>query len=160
MTGYRIGQGFDAHRLVARRTLFLGGIRIPHNKGLAGHSDGDCLLHAVCDALLGAAAAGDMGEHFPSRDKKWKDAPSLVFLENVRHIIRERGFVIENIDATVIAEEPVLAPHLPEMRAQLCRALELDPPRVSVKAKSTDGLGALGRGKGIAALASALLRRE
>lgn len=160
MTTFRVGQGFDAHRLVARRKLFLGGIRIPHEKGLAGHSDGDCLIHAVCDALLGAAAAGDMGEHFPSRDAQWKDAPSLVFLEQVRQIVRRLGFAIENIDATVIAQEPKLAAHLPEMRAQLCRSLELDPPAVSVKAKSTDGLGAVGRGKGIAALASALLRRE
>ena len=160
MTGYRIGQGFDAHKLVARRKLFLGGIQIPHGKGLAGHSDGDCLIHAVCDALLGAAAAGDMGQHFPSSDKKWKDAPSLVFLEHARQIVRQRGFVIENIDTTVIAQEPKLSPYLDEMRAQLCRTLELDPPAVSVKAKSTDGLGDLGRGKGIAALASVLLRRE
>ena len=145
---------------MAGRTLFLGGIRIPHDKGLAGHSDGDCLIHAVCDALLGAAAAGDMGEHFPSRDAKWKDASSLVFLENVRQIVAGCGYEIENIDATVIAQEPVLGPHLPEMRDQLCRTLELDEGAVSVKAKSTDGLGAVGRGKGIAALACAALRRK
>jgi 2-C-methyl-D-erythritol 2,4-cyclodiphosphate synthase len=160
MTAYRVGQGFDAHKLVAKRKLFLGGILIPHGKGLAGHSDGDCLIHAVCDALLGAAAAGDMGVHFPSQDKKWKDAASLVFLEHVRHVIAELGFVIENVDATVVAEEPVLAPHLPEMRAQLARTLELDPSAVSVKAKSTDGLGAIGRGKGIATFAIAALRRK
>ena len=160
MTAYRVGQGFDAHKLVAGRKLFLGGIQVPHDKGLAGHSDGDCLIHAVCDALLGAAAAGDMGEHFPSRDERWKDAPSLVFLEQVRQIVRRLGYAIENIDATVIAQEPALAPHLAEMRGQLCRTLELDAGVVSVKAKSTDGLGAVGRGKGIAALASALLRRE
>ena len=160
MSSYRIGQGFDAHKLVARRKLFLGGIRVPHDKGLAGHSDGDCLIHAVCDALLGAAAAGDMGVHFPSRDARWKDAPSLVFLEQVRLIIEARGYTIENIDATVIAQEPVLGPYLTEMRDQLSRTLELDPGDVSVKAKSTDGLGALGRGKGIAALACAALRRK
>jgi 2-C-methyl-D-erythritol 2,4-cyclodiphosphate synthase len=157
VSSYRVGQGFDAHKLVAKRTLFLGGIRIPHDKGLAGHSDGDCLIHAICDALLGAAAAGDMGEHFPSRDPQWKDAPSLVFLEQVRQIVGRRGFVIENIDATVIAQEPVLGPYLGEMRDQLCRTLELDEGAVSVKAKSTDGLGAVGRGKGIAALACTIL---
>jgi 2-C-methyl-D-erythritol 2,4-cyclodiphosphate synthase len=159
MSGYRIGQGFDVHRLVPGRALLLGGITIPYDRGLAGHSDGDCLLHAVCDALLGAAAAGDMGVHFPSSDATWKDAPSLVFLEEVGRIV-SRGFVIENIDVTVIAQAPVLAPHLPEMRAQLCRTLELEPAAVSVKAKSTDGLGAIGRGDGIAAFASALLRAK
>jgi len=160
VSSYRVGQGFDAHKLVAKRKLFLGGILIPHGKGLAGHSDGDCLIHAVCDALLGAAAAGDMGTHFPSRDPKWKDASSLVFLDEVRHIIAQRGFVIENIDATVIAQEPVLGPYLVEMRDQLSRTLELDTDAVSVKAKSTDGLGAVGRGKGIAALACVGLRRK
>jgi len=158
--GYRIGQGFDVHRLVPGRMLLLGGITIPYDRGLAGHSDGDCLLHAVCDALLGAAAAGDMGVFFPSSDMKWKDAPSLVFLEEVRRLVAARGFLIENIDATVIAQAPVLAPHLPEMRAQLCRTLELEPGAVSVKAKSTDGLGAIGGGDGIAAFASALLRAK
>jgi 2-C-methyl-D-erythritol 2,4-cyclodiphosphate synthase len=158
MTAYRVGQGFDAHRLVAKRKLFLGGILIPYDKGLAGHSDGDCLIHAVCDALLGAAAAGDMGVHFPSRDPRWKDAASLVFLEQVRHIVDQLGFRIENIDATIVAEAPPLAKYLPDMRAQLSRTLELDPSAVSVKAKSTDGLGAVGRGKGMAAFASAALR--
>jgi len=99
----RIGQGFDAHRLVAGRALMLGGVHVPHDRGLAGHSDGDCVLHALCDALLGAAAAGDMGVHFPSRDPQWKDAPSLRFLEEVVRIVAAAGFRIENVDATVVA---------------------------------------------------------
>jgi 2-C-methyl-D-erythritol 2,4-cyclodiphosphate synthase len=157
MTRHAVGQGFDTHRLVPGRMLILGGIIIPYDKGLAGHSDGDCLIHAVCDALLGAAAAGDMGVHFPSSDEQWKDASGLVFLEQVRQILRRLGFTIENIDATVVAQAPPLAPHLPQMRMQLSRTLELDASVVSVKAKSTDGLGAIGRGEGIAAFACASL---
>ncbi len=153
----RVGQGFDAHRLVNGRPLMLGGIRIAHPKGLAGHSDGDCLIHAICDALLGAAAAGDMGVHFPSQDARWKDAPSTVFLEDVRRLVAAAGFVVENVDATVVAEQPVLAPHLPGMRENLARLLEIPLAAVSLKAKSTDGLGAIGRGEGIAAFAVALL---
>jgi 2-C-methyl-D-erythritol 2,4-cyclodiphosphate synthase len=160
VTGFRVGQGFDVHRLVPGRPLRLGGLTIPYDRGLAGHSDGDCLLHAVCDALLGAAAAGDMGVHFPSRDARWKDASSLVFVEEVRRIVQDRGFAIVNVDTTVVAQAPVLAPHLAEMRAQLSRSLALDPQVVSVKAKSTDGLGAIGNGEGIAAFASALLRAK
>jgi 2-C-methyl-D-erythritol 2,4-cyclodiphosphate synthase len=156
----RVGQGFDAHRLVAGRRLMLGGVHVPHDQGLAGHSDGDCVLHAVCDALLGAAAAGDMGEHFPSRDPKWKDASSLVFLAEVRRKLEGAGFAVENVDATVVAEAPALAPHLPAMRQTLARALDIPESAVSLKAKSTDGLGALGRGEGIAAFAVALIRGE
>jgi 2-C-methyl-D-erythritol 2,4-cyclodiphosphate synthase len=121
---WRVGQGFDAHRLVPGRPLMLGGLQVPHDKGLAGHSDGDCLIHAICDALLGAAAAGDMGVHFPSRDQRWKDAPSVRFLEEVRRIVAGQGFVIENIDATIVAQEPVLAPHLPAMRTRLAQVIE------------------------------------
>jgi 2-C-methyl-D-erythritol 2,4-cyclodiphosphate synthase len=153
----RVGQGFDTHRLVSGRRLMLGGIAVPHAKGLAGHSDGDCVLHAVCDALLGAAAAGDMGEHFPSREAKWKDAPSRVFLEEVVRIVTAAGFAVVNVDATVVAQEPVLAPHLPAMRAAIAGLLSLPESAVSLKAKSTDGLGAIGRGEGIAAFAVALL---
>ena len=154
---HRVGQGFDTHRLVPGRDLVLGGVAIPHDMGLAGHSDGDCVIHAVCDALLGAAAAGDMGEHFPSSDPRWKGAPSRIFLEHVGRLLRERGFSIENIDATVVAQKPPLAAHLPAMRETLRRILELDAQAVSVKAKSTDGLGAVGRGEGIAAFACASL---
>ena len=158
MNGFRVGSGFDAHRLAAGRPLVLGGVTIPFDRGLLGHSDGDCLIHAVCDALLGAAAAGDMGQHFPSSDPGLEGASSRLFLEGVARIVAERGFAVENVDATVIAEAPALAPHLAAMRARLAELLALDASAVSVKAKSSDGLGALGRGEGIAAQAVALLR--
>ena len=158
MSGFRVGSGFDAHRLAAGRPLVLGGVTIPFDRGLLGHSDGDCLIHAVCDALLGAAAAGDMGEHFPSSDPGLEGASSRLFLEGVARIVAERGFAVQNVDATVIAEAPALAPHLAAMRARLAELLALDASAVSVKAKSSDGLGALGRGEGIAAQAVALLR--
>jgi 2-C-methyl-D-erythritol 2,4-cyclodiphosphate synthase len=156
---HRVGHGFDAHRLVAGRPLMLGGTRVPHERGLEGHSDGDCVLHAVCDALLGAAAAGDLGEHFPSRDPRYKDAASGLFVEEAARLVRARGYDIENVDVTVVAQEPVLAPHLPKMRASLAALLGLEADAVSVKAKSTDRLGAIGRGEGIAAEAVALLRK-
>jgi len=154
---FRIGSGFDAHRLAPGRRLVLGGVEVPHERGLLGHSDGDCVLHAICDALLGAAGAGDMGRHFPSRDARWKDAPSVVFARECALIVRKRGYEIESVDATVIAEAPVLEPHLGAMGSALAEALGVDRDRISVKAKSTDGLGAVGRGEGIAAMAVALL---
>lgn len=154
----RVGHGFDVHRLVAARPLLLAGVAVPHPLGLEGHSDGDCVLHAVCDALLGASAAGDMGAHFPSADPRWKGAKSRVFVEETLRIVRARGYEIENVDITVVAQEPTLAPHLPAMRESLAGLLGLAVDAVSVKAKSTDGLGAIGRGEGIAAEAVALLR--
>jgi 2-C-methyl-D-erythritol 2,4-cyclodiphosphate synthase len=160
VSGLRIGSGFDAHRLVAGRPLMLGGVQIAFEKGLEGHSDGDCLLHAVCDALLGAANAGDLGQHFPSSDARWKSAPSVRFLEAAAALVSQAGFAIENVDATVIAQAPALSPHLGAMRGTIARALGIDEHAVSVKAKSSDGLGALGRGEGIAALATALLQRK
>lgn len=160
MSGFRVGHGFDAHRLVAGRALRLGGVEVPHGRGLEGHSDGDCVLHAACDALLGAAGQGDMGRHFPSRDPQWRGVDSRVFLVEVARIVREAGFRVGNLDVTVIAQEPALAPHLEPMRGAIAGALGVDPGVVSVKAKSTDHLGALGRGEGIAALAIALVERE
>jgi 2-C-methyl-D-erythritol 2,4-cyclodiphosphate synthase len=136
----------------------LGGVRIPHARGLEGHSDGDCLLHAICDAVLGALAAGDLGRHFPSSDEQWKDASSIRFVEHVRGLLGERGYAVANLDATVLAEAPPLAPHLDAMRVRIAAALGVAVERVSVKAKSTDGLGALGRGEGIAAEAVVLLQ--
>ncbi len=156
----RIGHGFDAHPLVAGRPLRLGGIEIPHPRGLEGHSDGDCVLHAVCDALLGAAGEGDMGRHFPSRDERWRGADSRVFLAEVDRIVRTAGYRLGNVDVTVIAQEPVLAPFLEPMRVAISETLGVDRDDVSVKAKSTDHMGALGRGEGIAALATALLVEE
>jgi 2-C-methyl-D-erythritol 2,4-cyclodiphosphate synthase len=160
VSAVRIGTGFDAHRLVDGRPLMLGGVRIAHPRGLEGHSDGDCLLHAVCDAILGALAAGDMGRHFPSTDARWKGAASLRFLEDVARLLGERGYALGNLDATVIAQAPLLAPHLDAMRAQIAQALAAPLEAVSVKAKSTDGLGAIGRGDGIAAQAVVVLQRR
>jgi len=160
MIGLRIGHGFDAHRLVRGRPLRLGGIEVPHTRGLEGHSDGDCALHAICDALLGAAGEGDMGRHFPSRDPRWSGADSRVFAAEVIKIVRAAGWALVNVDVTVVAQEPVLAPHLEPMRAAIAAALGVAPEVVSVKAKSTDQLGALGRSEGIAALATALLNKE
>lgn len=158
MSGARVGTGFDAHRLVAGRPLVLGGVTVAHDRGLEGHSEGDCLVHALCDALLGAAAAGDMGRYFPSSDPRWKGASSLRLLEEVVRLVGDRGYAVENVDVTVIAEAPSLAPYTESMRATLGRSLGIGLEAVSVKAKSTDGLGAAGRGEGIAALAVALLR--
>ncbi|HUG53004.1 MAG TPA: 2-C-methyl-D-erythritol 2,4-cyclodiphosphate synthase [Vicinamibacteria bacterium] len=155
----RVGTGFDAHRLVAGRPLVLGGVTIAHPRGLAGHSDGDCLLHAVCDAILGALGLGDMGRHFPSRDGRWKDAASITFLHRVAELMRGAGFALGNLDATLIAQAPALGPHLDAMRAQIAEALGAPLDAVSVKAKTTDGLGALGREEGIAAQAAVLLER-
>jgi 2-C-methyl-D-erythritol 2,4-cyclodiphosphate synthase len=156
----RVGHGFDAHRLVPDRPLRLGAVTIPHSRGLEGHSDGDCVLHAVCDALLGAAGEGDMGRHFPSREARWRGVDSRVFVEHVDRLLRAAGWRLANVDVTVIAQEPVLAPHLEPMRAAIAAALGVAAACVSVKAKSTDHLGALGRGEGIAALATALLTKE
>ena len=156
----RVGTGFDVHRLVEGRPLLLGGLPIAHPRGLEGHSDGDCLLHAVCDAILGALGAGDMGRHFPSTDPRWKGAASLRFLEDVARLMGERGYALGNLDATVIAQAPALAPHLEAMGARIAQALAAPVDAVSVKAKSTDGLGAIGRGEGIAAQAVVLLQRR
>ncbi len=159
MSPLRIGHGFDAHRLVAGRALRLGGIEVPHARGLEGHSDGDCVLHAVCDALLGAAGEGDMGRHFPSRDPRWHGVDSRVFLEEVRRLVDAAGYAVVNLDVTIVAQEPVMAPHLEPMRAAIAGTLGVETGQVSVKAKSTDHLGALGRGEGIAALATVLLEK-
>ncbi len=160
MNGLRVGHGFDAHRLVAGRPLLLGGVRVPHELGLEGHSDGDCLLHAVCDALLGAAAAGDMGRHFPSSDPRWKDASSLLFVDEVKRLLGEGRWAVQNVDATIIAQVPALAPHLEAMRDVLAGHLGVAKDAVSIKAKSPDGLGAMGRAEGIAAQATVLLSRK
>ncbi len=156
----RVGQGFDVHRLVAGRPLRLGGLELAHSRGLEGHSDGDCVLHAVCDAMLGAIGEGDMGRHFPSHDARWRGVESRVFLEEVSRLVSARGFRLGNLDLTVIAQEPVLAPHLDDMRATIASLLGAGADAVSVKAKSADHLGALGRAEGIAALATVLLVKE
>lgn len=155
--GFRIGHGFDAHRLVADRPLRLGGVEIPHDRGLEGHSDGDVLLHAVTSAVLGALGEGDLGSWFPSDDDRWRGADSGALLAAVRDRMRSRGFAIGNLDATVIAQEPRLAPFREAMQGSLAGALGVEGGRVNVKVTSTDRLGAIGRGEGIAAEAVVLL---
>jgi 2-C-methyl-D-erythritol 2,4-cyclodiphosphate synthase len=155
----RIGQGFDTHALAAGRRLIIGGVEIAYDKGLLGHSDGDVLLHAICDALLGAAGLGDIGQHFPDADPAYKGADSSVLLREVGQRVRAVGYAIGNVDATVIAQAPRMAPHIPAMVERIAGALAIEPGRVNVKAKSTERLGFTGRGEGIAAEAIALLRK-
>jgi len=155
----RIGQGFDAHALVAGRRLVIGGVQIPYEKGLAGHSDADVLIHAVCDALLGAAGLGDIGRHFPDSDARFKDIDSRKLLREVARLLKERGLRVANVDTTVIAQAPKMAPHIPVMRANLAADLGIAPDAVNVKAKTTEKLGFVGRGEGIAAEAVALLEK-
>jgi 2-C-methyl-D-erythritol 2,4-cyclodiphosphate synthase len=155
----RVGIGLDVHALEAGRRLVLGGVEIAHSAGLAGHSDGDALVHAVEDALLGAAARGDIGQWFPSSDQRWAGADSLLMLQTVVETLRAEGWQIVNVDATVIAQQPRIGPHVAAMRERLGDALGLPVDAVSVKATTTDHLGALGRAEGIAAQAVALLVR-
>ena len=153
----RIGHGFDAHAFAQGRPLMLGGVHVPHERGLAGHSDGDALLLAIIDAMLGAAALGDIGGMFPSGDERWRDAHSIDLLTAAARRIGDAGYRVINVDATVIVERPRLAPHVGEMRECIARALEIDISNISVKPKTSDGLGFTGRGEGIAAFAVALL---
>jgi 2-C-methyl-D-erythritol 2,4-cyclodiphosphate synthase len=153
----RIGLGFDAHQLAEGYELVLGGVHVPYARGLAGHSDGDVLLHAIASALLGALGAGDLGAHFPSSDPRWKGAASAEFVQHALGLARERGFTLGNLDATVIAERPRLAPHQPAMRKRVAEVLGAREADVNVKVTSTDGLGAIGRGEGIAAQVVVLL---
>jgi 2-C-methyl-D-erythritol 2,4-cyclodiphosphate synthase len=153
----RIGQGSDVHALVEGRKLVIGGVTIPFGKGLAGHSDADVLVHAVCDALLGAAALGDIGRHFPDSDPKYRNADSRGLLREVAAKVREAGYSIANLDATIHAEAPKMAPHIGAMIANLAADLGVPPGRINVKAKTAERLGAIGRGEGVAAEAIALL---
>jgi 2-C-methyl-D-erythritol 2,4-cyclodiphosphate synthase len=153
----RVGQGFDAHRLVDGRPLRLGGVAIPYERGLLGHSDGDVLLHAVARALLGALGAGDLGERFPSSDERWRGADSAVFVREAVALARRAGLAVGNLDATVIAEAPRLAPHREAMRRSVAELLGAPLAAVSLQLTSTDGLGAIGRGEGIAAQVVVLL---
>ncbi len=154
----RIGEGFDVHALVVGRPLIIGGVTIPFEKGLAGHSDADVLLHAICDALLGAAALGDIGRHFPDTDERHAGADSRALLRQVRKLVQDSGYAIGNIDSTIIAQQPKMAPYIAAMIANIAADLELEAGSVSVKAKTTERLGFTGRGEGIAAKAVALLK--
>ncbi|HXM98686.1 MAG TPA: 2-C-methyl-D-erythritol 2,4-cyclodiphosphate synthase [Candidatus Dormibacteraeota bacterium] len=147
----RVGIGYDLHRLEAGRPLIIGGVTVPFDKGPVGHSDGDVLAHAMCDALFGAAGLGDIGSHFPDSDPKWKGANSLVFLEHARKLLDENAFTIEHIDAVVILERPKLGPHFPNMQQALAKALDVKPQRIHLKAKTNEGVDAVGRGEAIAA---------
>ena len=153
----RIGQGFDVHALVAGRKLIMGGVHVLYDRGLEGHSDADVLLHAICDALLGAAALGDIGKHFPDTDPGYKDADSRVLLRAVGRKVAEAGYTIGNIDATIIAQAPRMAPHIPKMVLNILADLDMKPGSVNVKATTTERLGFTGRGEGIAAQAVVLL---
>lgn len=156
----RIGSGYDVHKLVENRDLILGGVKIPYEKGLLGHSDADVLLHSISDALLGAAALGDIGKHFPDTDPQFKGADSRKLLEHVWGLIFEKGYDIMNIDATVIAQRPKLAPHIEQMRQNIAETLKLDADQVNVKATTEEGLGFTGAGEGIAASAVCLLKKR
>ena len=153
----RIGQGFDVHALVAGRKLVIGGVHIPFDKGLEGHSDADVLIHAICDALLGAAALGYIGRHFPDTDARFKDIDSRELLRQVAALLEDRGRRVVNIDATIIAEAPRMAPHIPRMVANIAADVGIEPHYVNVKATTTEGLGFTGRGEGIAAQATCLV---
>lgn len=159
MTGLRIGHGYDVHRLTEGRRLILGGVEVPYEKGLLGHSDADVLTHAVMDALLGAAALGDIGKLFPDMDAAYAGISSILLLERVAERLREAGYAVVNLDATVLAQAPKLAPYREQMRENLARVLALDTSRVSVKATTEEGLGFTGEGLGIAAHAVALLEK-
>ncbi len=155
----RIGFGYDVHAFTNGRALILGGVTIPTERGLGGHSDADAVIHAIVDALLGAAALGDIGQHFPSSDERWKNQPSSVFLDYAYDLLYQQQYVINNIDATIVAEQPRLAPHIQAMRIHLAEHLHLRIEQVSVKATTTDGLGFAGRKEGIACYAVALLEK-
>lgn len=156
---FRIGQGYDVHRLTENRKLIIGGVEIPYEKGLLGHSDADVLLHAVSDAILGAAALGDIGCLFPDNDMKFKDADSLLLLREVVRVLNENGYEVVNIDSTIIAQMPKMKPHIPEMRKNIASACGVDVNFVSVKATTEEGMGFTGNGDGISAHAICLIKR-
>ena len=156
---FRIGHGYDVHKLVEERKLILGGVDIPYEKGLLGHSDADVLVHAVCDALLGAAALGDIGKHFPDTDMKYKNADSLVLLSEVCRLVRDKGYDISNVDSTVIAQRPKLAPFIQQMRENIAAACQTEVDKINVKATTEEGLSFTGEGLGISSHAVALITK-
>ena len=159
MSTLRIGQGFDVHQLVEGRQLIIGGVTIPHEKGLLGHSDADVLLHAICDALIGAAALGDIGQHFSDSDPRYKNIDSRVLLRNVYHLLKTNHYEIVNIDATIIAQAPKMAPHIPAMIANIAQDLQTSARNINIKAKTAEHLGAIGRKEGIVAEVICLIDR-
>lgn len=157
---YRIGNGYDVHRLIKGRKLILGGVDIPHGLGLDGHSDADVLCHALCDSLLGASGAGDLGKYFPDTEKKWKGISSLILLEKSGELVAKRGFQISNIDTTIVAQQPKIGPHIESMTTNISETLKIDPTLINIKATTTERLGFAGREEGIAAYAVALLQTK
>ena len=155
---YRIGNGYDVHRLVEGRKLILGGVNIPHSLGLDGHSDADVLCHALCDSLLGASGAGDLGKHFPDTDDQWKGVSSLVLLKKTGLIVAERGYQITNIDTTIVAQQPKIAPYIQAMTSNIADYLKIHSDQVNIKATTTENLGFTGREEGISAYAVVLLQ--
>lgn len=156
---YRIGIGYDIHRLVEGRKLFIGGVEIPYVKGLLGHSDGDVLLHAICDALLGALSVGDIGEHFPDTDPKYQGIASSKLLKKVYALIKEKGYVVNNIDTVVIAQEPILSPFKKQMQERIAQILEIEKGAISIKAKTNEGLGEVGKKEAIASFAVVIINK-
>ena len=157
---YRVGNGYDVHRLTKGRKLILGGVDIPHGLGLDGHSDADVLCHALCDSLLGACGAGDLGKYFPDTDNKWKDVSSLVLLEKSGKLVTDRGFQISNIDTTIVAQQPKIGPHIESMITKISETLKIERTQINIKATTTEKLGFAGREEGIAAYAIALLQTK
>lgn len=155
----RVGLGYDVHKLVEGRDLILGGVQIPYEKGLLGHSDADVLVHAIMDALLGAAALGDLGKHFPDTDPQYKGISSIALLEHVGHLLEESDYVIENIDATIIAQRPKMAPHIAAMRENVAEALGISVEQINIKATTEEGLGFTGTGEGISSQAICALKK-
>jgi 2-C-methyl-D-erythritol 2,4-cyclodiphosphate synthase len=155
----RIGFGYDVHRLVEGRKLILGGVQVPHKKGLEGHSDADVLLHALCDGLLGAMGEGDIGRHFPNTEPRFQGISSLRLLQNVATMMAERSLAVENLDTTVVAEQPLIGPYIPQMVEKIATALEIPAGRVNIKATTSEGLGFIGEGKGVVAYAIVLLKK-
>lgn len=156
----RVGLGFDAHRLVRGRPLFLGGVKVPYEKGLLGHSDADVALHALMDALLGAASLGSIGEHFPAGDEEFKDISSILLLERVGEMVREKRYLISNVDVVIICDEPKLSPFFSQMRKRIAESLLISEDKVSIKATTVEGMGFVGRGEGIAAQAVVLIEKR
>lgn len=159
MSAMRIGQGFDVHQLIKGRPLIIGGVTIPHDKGLLGHSDADVLLHAICDALIGAAGLGDIGKHFSDSDPRYKNIDSRILLRNVYRLLADKGYKLVNIDATIIAQAPKMAPYIPAMIENIAQDLEIQINEVNIKAKTAEHLGAIGRKEGIVAEAVCLIQR-
>ncbi|NEZ47357.1 2-C-methyl-D-erythritol 2,4-cyclodiphosphate synthase [Clostridium niameyense] len=153
----RVGLGYDVHKLVEGRNLIIGGVKIPYNKGLLGHSDADVLIHSIMDSLLGAASLGDIGKHFPDKDMKYKNASSIILLEHVKNLIKEKGYKIQNIDCTIIAQEPKIFPYIDKMKKNICSTLNIEIDELNIKATTEEGLGFTGKKEGIASQSICLL---